>query len=184
MTKIFLSAFLPVVLGAALVRGGDEVRQPERREFRQRPTYPFVFEPVAYLANGGPQPLRFGAPIADCSHRDAPPLPKQAEKKNDQSAAGQTEPATAETTGSKPASTQTVSGAKSTALEPAYQPQGSAPVPLPPEAPDFNKTPDEVLEYYKNPYNPPHPRQHLFDPIFEPAVVHKAEASKATYRQE
>ena len=67
---------------------------------------------------------------------------------------------------------------------PAYPPQTGTIAALPQEAADFEKAPDEVLEYYKNPYNAPHPHVHLFDPIFEPAVVHKAPPGKATYRQE
>ena len=74
--------------------------------------------------------------------------------------------------------------AKEPSPPPAYPPQNSASVALPADAPDFEKAPDEVLEYYKNPYTAPHPHLHLFDPIFEPAVVHKAPPSKAAYRQQ
>ncbi len=182
MTKISLSAFLSILLSTTLLHGGDEVRPPERREFRQRSTYPFVFEPVSYLANGGPKPLRFGEPIADCAHRDAPPLPKPAEKKEEPPSTGQTAHPDA-STAATPAAENRIESKSSTA-PPEHAPDGSAPVPLPADAPDFNKTPDEVLEYYKNPYNAPHPNRHLFDPIFEPAVMQKGERSKATYRSE
>lgn len=185
MTKFFTGAFLSLVFCTTLVRGGDEVR-PARKEFRQSSTYPFVFEPVCYLENGGPLPLRFGAPIADCSHRDAPPLPKPPENKAEQPAAGETEPlkTETETTQAKSSPVDVEAQSKASAPAGAYPPQTSTPAALPPDKPDFTKAPEEVMEYYKNPYKAPDPNRHLFDPIFEPAVVHKGPPSKATYREE
>src|SRR5450432_1887203 len=98
MAKVSTLTFFSLVLCSALVRGGDESRAPSRKEFKQSNIYPFVFEPVSYLATGGPQPLRFGAPQVDCSHHDAPAPPKPVEKKTEHPPAAKAEPATTEST--------------------------------------------------------------------------------------
>ncbi len=41
--------------------------------------------------------------------------------------------------------------------------------------------PDEVMSYFKNPYNSAPRGPHLFDPIFEPGY-HEGPKSKATYQ--
>jgi hypothetical protein len=41
--------------------------------------------------------------------------------------------------------------------------------------------PDEVMSYFKNPYNSGPRGPHLFDPIFEPGY-HEGPPSKASYQ--
>jgi hypothetical protein len=62
---------------------------------------------------------------------------------------------------------------------PAYPPPANAPVA---GSPDLNKVPEEVMSYFKNPYNAGPHGPHLFDPIFEPGY-HDGPKSKATYQE-
>lgn len=188
MAKLFLFSLVAFFAAIRLASGGDGSSAPNRKMFRQSATFPHVFEAVSYLENGGPVPLRFGAPIVDCSQRTPPALTLA--KKTDDKAEQKIDTAAVAQTAEKPevVTTEAKSHVPATA-EPnqeqpaAYPPPVSGPAALSPENPDFNRAPDEVLEFYKNPYNTPHSNQHLFDPIFEPAAVHTAPPSKATYRQ-
>lgn len=170
-----------------LARAGDnEARPPLRKEFRQQAQYPYVFEPVAYLENQGPAPMRFGPPMVDCSHHTPPHLPAA---KPSPSPSPTPEPkkektaAPVDNTGQKP-QTPPPTEQKPAPSAAAYPPPQGAPTPPAPDNVDFNQMPDEVLEFFKNPYNSVPNGHRLFDPIFEPALMHTAPRSKATYHQE
>ena len=187
ISRYFCVAFASSQL---LALAGDNEPHP-RKEFHQQKEYPYTFAPVAYLENQGPQAMRFGMPANDCSRHDPPPLPTP-----------------------RPSPTPTPSPANSAAANPKPQKEAKptpAPLPVPPidqsasnqgsqpqpeypppqnahagasDQADLNRAPDEVMAYFKNPYNSPQNSHRLFDPLFEPAFVHKAPPSKATYNQE
>jgi hypothetical protein len=185
--------FLLLALLAAS-RAGEPSPDPGggRRQFRESTTYPYVFEPVHYLEQGPPKPLRFGEKANDCARHNPPALPPEAKKDK-----------AVPPSVSVPALTQPFAAAlpPETKAQPAPPPSPEAkPAPehapeskpaVPPAAPeqvpealDTSKYPDEVVDYFKNPYNVPKSRKHFFDTIFEPAAAPTPDASKATYRQE
>lgn len=196
MAKI--SLFICLALGALIFKGlaGEEnVRPALRKEFHQQLQYPYVFQPVSYLTEQGPAPMRFGAPVNDCSLHSPPqltlakptPVPAPSPKKEEKSAAQEDpsvpQPAKNSAT-SQPTAPQSPAPAQETRLAPAYPPPQVVQVSLAPDGVDFTRVPDEVLEYFKNPYNAVPNARRLFDPIFEPAVMQTAPKSKATYRTE
>jgi hypothetical protein len=167
--RSFLFAALTILpLGASLQAGDDGAA---RREFRQSAAYPYTFVPVSYLETGGPKIMRYAEAEAGCAHHDAPllptptptPSPKQDAKPEEKKEAA---PAASPVPG-----------------EPTHSP---AAFPPPENAPaagtaDLTKMPDEVMSYFKNPYNAGPRGHHLFDPIFEPGY-HEGPKSKATYQ--
>ncbi|MDD5348995.1 MAG: hypothetical protein PHQ12_02170 [Chthoniobacteraceae bacterium] len=171
-----------------------------RREFRQRKTYPFIFEPVPYLENGAPVPMQFTDAGAERVHPDPPRVPKPTPKPTpvptptptpklktkpsptpEPSASPSVEQPTPEPSPALPAASP----------EPAYPaPDNAQPVPRQ-DALDMTKYPAEVVDIFKNPYNVPKSRKNFFDPVFEPAQPPQAPAqpsqspaSRASFRQE
>ena len=191
---------LPLLLVTATVWAGDNFPATPRQEFRQRKTYPYIFEPVPYLENGVPPPLRFVESLADCSRRNPPPLPKPTPKPTPKLLPTPSPAPSASPLPSTPEPTPDPAKAQPTPepppsmpsredLSPA-QPAFPAPENAQPVAPDnsldMTKYPAEVVDIFKNPYNVPKSHKHVFDPIFEPAQPPPAPipTSKATYRQE
>jgi len=174
----FPTPFLHVVgfallLFAAQLRAGDG---GERREFRQSSAYPYTFVPVSYLQTGGPKDMRFAPAQMECAHRDAPllltptPTPSPANKTTTET----TDKVQTTVAASSPAPLQ-----PTPILEhPAYPPPLNAPAA---GSPDLTKMPEEVMSYFRNPYNAGVRGPHLFDPIFEPGY-HEGPKSKATYQ--
>ncbi len=198
--------FALAAIGLAARAGNDstEVRPALRKDFRQQDQYPYIFVPVAHLENG-PVPMRFGAPANDSSPRVPPPAPsptpsptpKPAPSAPEQPQAAQSptpnkaviaappvkyvgQPEPSPTPGADP-STPVSSGASPA---PEYPPPDAGPTPIPQGQADFEQMPDEVLDFFRNPYNSAPNSHRLFDPIFEPATTQKAPPSKATYKQE
>lgn len=168
-----------------MVRAGEnEARPALRKEFRQQGQYPYVFEPVAYLENQGPVPMRFGLPTVDCSAHNPPPLPAAKPSPSPTPEPKKAETAASDKNTQPKTQAPPVPEQKSASPQPAYPPPQSAPTPVSPDNVDFDQMPDEVLEFFRNPYNSVPNSHRLFDPIFEPAIMHKAPPSKATYRQE
>src|SRR5689334_2660074 len=158
----------------ALVRAGDG-GEP-RREFRQSSSYPYTFVPVSYLQTGGPKDMRFGPRLGECSYRDAPLLP---------AATPTPTPATKTTTETTEKVETTVAASSPAPVHPP--PVGDSPAYPPPAhapaagSPDLNRMPEEIMSYFRNPYNAGPHGPHLFDPIFEPGY-HEGPKSKATYQ--
>jgi hypothetical protein len=181
----FAPTFLTLLLLATIARGGEEVRpsaQREttvRREFKQLTIYPYIFVPVPYLERGAPVPMHFGPPAADCSHRDAPQLPPVKTATAQKPAAPAD--AHAEAAPAEPEPSDESKTAAASTPAPAYPPPANAPTQS--SQPSLTRIPDEVLGYFKDPYIVA-PHSHIFfDPIFEPAKMHTAPPSKATYEQ-
>ena len=208
------SCYLCLALAASTLsaRAGnnDGATPAERKEFHQQGNYPYVFQPVAYLSAQGPVPLRFGVPADDGARHNPPALPapkpsptpsmenKQAKIAAPADNAGQSAQPSPSPAKPSPAPVQQSSPAASPSPAPPRQSppaaqQSSAPQYPPPQdapaipssnQPDFTQMPDEVVEFFRNPYTDV-PNAHRFlDPLFEPAIVQKAPASKATYKQE
>ncbi len=186
-----LSILAVATLGtaASVLAGGDGGNAP-RREFRQLPTYPYTFVPVTYLENGGPHPMRFGPATVDCGHHNPPPLTPEAagktEKKPETEAAPAPEaeepkPVVNDTAQPDPATTQPA---------PAYPPPGPPRNVLPDGEIDLNRPPQEVMQFFQDPYYIPEHRRRYIDPIFDPAYnpadnpVHLGPRSRAIYREE
>ena len=169
---LVVAGFAFSLLPSPLHAGDDGVPAP-RREFRQSNAYPFTFVPISYLATGGPKGMRFSEPQAQCSHRDAPPLPAA-------TPAPTSEPAseTPEKKGPAPVTTPAPANPTPTPVAPAFPPPTNAPTA---GGPDLTTMPEEVMNYFKNPYNSSPRGPHLFDPIFEPGY-HQGPTSKATYQ--
>jgi hypothetical protein len=178
---------------------GGDARRAGRQEYKQSKTYPYIFEPVAYLTNGGPVAMRFGPPTDACTNHTPPALPK--EKKADAAdkpAKGTAEPAATP----KPEPTPPVSDKQATSADPAnalesrtpkmqdlnigpaFPPPENAPIVSKEETLDMSKYPAEVIDILKNPYNVPKSHTRFFDPVFEPAQIQTGPASKATFREE
>lgn len=186
---------------STLLAGGEGAQA--RKEFKQSPTYPYTFVPVCYLEDGGPQPMRFGLAVVDCGRHNAPPLtpaaagtekaviaaalvptPNPPLAQQGTGEAVTTDPTTIEAGAPPPLVTPPLI----TPL-PAYPPGNFRPV-LPDGELDFNKQPNEVMEFFKDPYNVPGNRGRYIDPVFEPAYnpsdnpIHTGPTSRATYREE
>lgn len=169
---------------------GESVR-PARQEFRMRKTYPFVFEPVPYLENGAPPPLRFGDSSDECSRHNPPLLSPEAKgDKPEPTPAPKPTPAESDPKAqSTPApSPAAANSSTTTEAKPAYPPPTNGQPAPSADSLDMSQYPDEVVDYFKDPYNLPKSRKHFFEPIFEPAVAPNPnpipKPSKATYRQE
>ena len=173
-----------------LAKAGDNEPDPEaRKEFHQLKQYPFTFVPVAYLENQGPQPMRFGMPANDCSRHDPPPLPtpKPAALPEPTPTPTPKKVNAAASNDEKNLKAQAQPPALPASQTPTGENQGEPEYPPPQNGPGsaaFKQTPDEVMAYFKNPYNNSPNSHRLFDPLFEPAFVHKAPPSKATYEQQ
>ena len=171
MARFLASISVAVLSLPSLLCAGDDGVQP-RREFRQSTAYPYVFEPVSYLATAGPKPMRFTQVEPGCSRRDAPLLPVPTPSPEPDHAAVPAEP-----TAAAPATSPAPVAPEPTPIPPAFPPPTNA---QSAGSPDLNKMPDEVMTYFKNPYNSGPRGPHLFDPIFEPGY-HQGPASKASY---
>lgn len=166
-----LSTFLPLALTAALPAtwAGDSVAP--RREFHQSGKYPFVFRTDSYLASTGPVPMRFAPATPHCPDRNPPPLTgaaKGGEKQERSSAKTDAETAAVTEAAAAPV--------------PVHPAPANAPQPAPPEI-DFERVPDEVLDFFKNTEGRPVRRAYLFDPIFQPVIPNELPKTKATYHQ-
>jgi hypothetical protein len=162
-----------------------------RREFRQRRAYPYVFEPIAYVENGTPEPMRFGWAPSDGTLRIPPPLPKPTPTPTPlptptpSPSASPTPTPAAESPSPTPKTEQSSPSMPTEELLPAYPPPGNA-QPVPGEdALDVSKYPAEIVNIFKNPYNIPRSRRRFLEPVFEPALPPppRQPASKATYQQ-
>jgi hypothetical protein len=168
LIPIFVVASLALSLFPGQLAAGDGGTPAPRREFRQSEVYPYTFVPVSYLETGGPKRMRFAQLEADCSHRDAPALPSP-------TPIPESKPETENPEGkAAPAATASPTPV---AVAPAFPPPVNAPAA---GGPDLTRMPDEVMSYFKNPYNSGPRGPHLFDPIFEPGY-HQGPQSKATY---
>lgn len=169
LIPIFLGASLALCFFPNQLAAGDGGGPAPRREFRQSEVYPYTFVPVSYLETGGPKAMRFAQLDADCSHRDAPALPSPTPIPESKPVIENPE--------SNNASTTTTAGPTPAAVAPAFPPPANAPAA---GGADLTRMPDEVMSYFKNPYNSGPRGPHLFDPIFEPGY-HQGPQSKATY---
>lgn len=178
LTPVIVAINVAVFIIPAPVKagGGDDKNVVVRREFHESSGYPYVFVPVSYLETGGPNKMRFAQVQAECSHRDAPPLPAATPTPTPtvKSTESPTEP---EMKDSHTASAAAATEPRPTPIPPAFPPPTDAPAA---GGPDLTKVPDEVMSYFKNPYNSGPRGPHLFDPIFEP-TYHQGPPSKATY---
>ena len=213
MAKYFLFFCLALAAVNLPSKAGkdDDASQPPRKEFRQQAQYPYIFQPVAYLSNQGPVPLRFGVPADDGSRHNPPALPTPkpspspadetkpaeiADPDNTTRQKSQPSPAPAKpgpspapaqpspTPAASPAPAQQPPSFSDPSQAPDYPPPQDAPNTPTPDQPDFNRMPDEVLDFFRNPYNSVPNAHRVFDPLFQPAVIQKAPPSKATYKQE
>ena len=167
--------------------GDNGTHEGCRLEFHLSEDYPFVFRPAGYLQKAAPVAMRYGEPAIDCSHREAPALPAAAKgaepptPKAEKSAAPQ--PAASPSPEPKTASEQAGTSAA------AYPAPENAPAPVAKGSADFGKAPDEVVGYFRNPYNFVPNSHRFFDPIFEPAQpaqvqpAQQGPKSSATYRE-
>jgi hypothetical protein len=164
--------------------GEQELKAGGRKEFHLSCEYPYVYQPASYLKVQPPVAMRYGEPAIDCSHRAAPQLPAAAKGANEQedktatpekSAAPAASPAPpAPQAAASPTPAEEVTTA-SAAAAPAYPVPDNAPVQSPKGSADFTKAPDEVVSYFRNPYNFVPDSHRFFDPIFEPAQPQTAQ---------
>jgi len=127
--------------------------------------------------------MRYGEPAIDCAHRSAPDLPIAAKVINGQKAP---EPEKSAALVPEPTPIPQPKASPTPQATPSPTPQSSpapeeaspsAAYPVPDNAPtqnakgeaDFSKAPDEVVGYFRNPYNFVPDSHRFFDPIFEPA---------------
>jgi len=185
-------------LGAGLAvisaQGGDEDqtgKTPERKEFHMSAIYPYVFSPKGYLQTEEPMPMRYGEPAIDTIHRAAPKLPvaaegtpppdpKQVEASQKKAAEVAAAQAAAEAAAAKNEHVEVATAAGPA----AYPVPDNGPNGIPKGGADFTKMPDEVVGYFRNPYNFVPDSHRFFDPIFEPAEPQNAQQgpqSSATY---
>ncbi len=159
-------AFLSIMASCLAVRtlAGDSI--VARQQFKESPTYPFIFKAEGYLAVKGPLPMRFRAAGPQCEQRRPPAPPVLAKSE----ATGQSSASEAKEPGGPPSAHD---GTVSTAVETTTKR----------DQPDFTKVPDEVLDFFKNTEGRPVRRAYLFDPIFQPVTPNDLPKSKATSQQ-
>lgn len=165
--------------GTGSVPGAVPQGSEPRKEFRESGEYPYIFRPVGYLATVGPAPMRLGPPMPVCSERTPPRLiePKRPSVTL-QSTAPPRQP---------PGPTYSSGG--------AYPPGGGA-GPGGQGGVDFNRPPDEVMEFFQPQALTDQQRRLLLDPSFIPAPpvrvaplmaapqrIQVAPPSTATYNQ-
>jgi hypothetical protein len=151
-----------------------------RKEFRESGEYPYVFRPVGYLATVGPAPMRLGPPMPVCSERTPPRL---IEPKRPSVTLQSTKPPQ-----QPPGPTYSSGGG-------AYPP-GGGPGAMGQGGVDFNRPPDEVMEFFQPQALTDQQRRLLLDPSFIPAPpvrvaplmvapqpIQAAPPSTATYNQ-
>jgi hypothetical protein len=172
---LFLLAAAGILLLAGPIQAGDDGRPAPRKVFRESPVYPYTFVPVSYLETGGPKMMRYAESEGGCAHRDAPLLPSPTPVPSPKKEAKSEDTEKKETT---PAATPIHSQHTPAPGEPAFPPPENAPAA---GTPDLTRTPDEVMSYFKNPYNAGTRGRHLFDPIFDPGY-HDGPKSKASYQ--
>ena len=166
LSASFWAASLTLTWSIAPARAGDDtIQTTTRREFKQSTSYPYIFVATGYLETEGPKPMRFAAAVAECANRAAPLLPPLPPPLNRVIPVEPPPPAPAATPASVPA---------------AFPPPANGPAA---RGPDLTKMPEEVMSYFKNPYDSAPRGSHLFDPIFEPSMK-QGPRSKATYRVE
>jgi len=154
-----------------------------RKEFRESGEYPYIFRPVGYLATVGPAPMRLGPPMPVCSERTPPRLiePKRASVTLQSTRPPQQPPGPTYSSGSgayPPGGWSGGAGAGG---------QGGV---------DFNRPPDEVMEFFQPQALTDQQRRLLLDPSFIPAPpvrvaplmvapqsIQAAPPSTATYNQ-
>ncbi len=183
-------AILAASIAVISAQGGDETapRPPERREFHLSELYPYIYRPRGYLETEGPAPMRYGAPAIDVLHRAAPALPVAAEGTppptpkqlaDAQKKVVQEDNARADAAAAAPKNDHVEVATA------AYPPPDNGPNGIPKGGADFTKAPDEVVGYFRNPYNFVPNSHRFFDPIFEPAVIQQnaqqGPQSSATY---
>jgi hypothetical protein len=167
--SLLFAAMTVLPLGAPL-RAGDD--GGPRREFHQSAAYPYTFVPVSYLETGGPKMMRYAETEPGCAHHDAPLLPTPSPTPTPTAKADEKAEAKKEV-----APAVSPVPAQPTPPPAAYPPPEDAPAA---GNPDLTRMPEEVMSYFKNPYNAGPRGHHLFDPIFEPGY-HEGPKSKATY---
>jgi hypothetical protein len=167
---------------------GKETIGGVRKEFHLSAGYPYIFRQVGYLQSEGPAPMRYGEPVIDCSHRRAPALPAAAKATPSPSPKPAAEPEKSAPPQAQASPTPKTSEQETVmtaaAPPPAYPAPDNGPTAPPKGSADFNKTPDEVVGYFRNPYNFVPNSHRFFDPIFEPAPPQPAQQgpqSSATY---
>ena len=175
--------------------GDKGTHEGKRLEFQLSEDYPYIFRPAGYLQKDGPAPMRYGEPAIDCSHRRAPALPAAAkgtepeQPKAEKSAAPQASPSPLPTPTPTPAPDAKISSdqTESVSSVPAYPAPVNGQAPIPKGSADFSKAPDEVVGYFRNPYNFVPDSHRFFDPIFEPAQAaqgaQQGPKSSATYHE-
>ena len=154
-----------------------------RKEFRESGEYPYIFRPVGYLATVGPAPMRLGPPMPVCSERTPPRL---IEPKRPSVTLQSTKPPQ-----QPPGPTYSSGGG-------AYPPGGGAGAGGAggQGGVDFNRPPDEVMEFFQPQALTDQQRRLLLDPSFIPAPpvrvaplmvapqpIQAAPPSTATYNQ-
>jgi hypothetical protein len=160
---------------SAGMQGGEP-----RKEFRESGEYPYIFRPVGYLATVGPAPMRLGPPLPVCSERTPPRL---IEPKRPSVTLQSTKPPQ-----QPPGPTYSSGGG---AYPPGGGPSGSGAGGV-----DFNRPPDEVMEFFQPQALTDQQRRLLLDPSFIPAPpvrvaplmvapqpIQAAPPSTATYNQ-
>jgi len=179
-------ALLAMVLSSGA--GDGTASGGQRTEFHLSTEYPYVFRPVGYLQSEGPAPMRYGEPAIDCSHRSAPALPAAA-RGTPLKPADDAEKAAAAQPAASPAPLAHTTAA-ATAAYPV--PDNGPAATVPKGSADFSKAPDEVVGYFRNPYNFVPNTHRFFDPIFEPgqaqgndqgAKAQQGPKSSATYNE-
>lgn len=152
-----------------------------RKEFRESGEYPYIFRPVGYLATVGPAPMRLGPPVPVCSERTPPRL---IEPKRPSVTLQSTRPPQ-----QPPGPTYSSGGG-------AYPPGGGPGASAGQGGVDFNRPPDEVMEFFQPQALTEQQRRLLLDPSFIPAPpvrvaplmvapqsIQTAPPSTATYNQ-
>jgi len=167
--------------------GDNQSQGIGRREFHLSTEYPYVFRMASYLNTQGPEPMRYGEPAIDCTHRSAPALPQAAKGKEPEpakSAEKSAAPSPSPSPSPSPAPTASPDADKESASSAAAYPVGAnAPTPPAKGNADFSKSPDEVTGYFRDPYNFVPNSHRFFDPIFDPAQAPQGQTQPAQIPQ-
>ena len=160
-----------------------------RKEFKESGEYPYIFRPVGYLATVGPAPMRLGPPAPMCSERTPPRLiePKRPSVTLQSTKPPQQPPGPTYSSGGVGALYAPGGGPANGAVNAAGAGQGTV---------DFNRPPDEVMEFFQPQALNDQQRRLLLDPSFIPAPpvrvaplivppqrIQAAPPSTATYNQ-
>ena len=146
---------------------GDGQGGGQRIEFHLSTEFPYIFRPASYLQSQEPVQMRYGEPDrVRASKRTGTACGGQWSKDEAKSTPEPAKAAASPEVSPSPAPKAPQAEASAT---PAFPVPADGPAQIPKGNANFNQTPDEVVGYFRNPYNFVPNSHRFFDPIFDPA---------------